>query len=83
MTGRRRNRIALALAAIVVAFAAGTAGAGDVPSPEGAAPPSERQADPPWLLLSGVAAAGTLAVGGVAVLWARMLERAGTLTRMR
>jgi hypothetical protein len=70
MTAFPGRRIAPALAALVLASAAAVAG--EEPAKVHAA-----VAEPPWLLFSAIALVGTLVVGGLAVLWARMLERAG------
>lgn len=72
MTASPRRWIALGSAALVVVLAAGAAAAGEEPAKVQAA-----AAEPPWLLLAGIAVVGTLAVGGAAMLWARMLERLG------
>ncbi|HEX6850217.1 MAG TPA: hypothetical protein VF139_02335 [Candidatus Polarisedimenticolaceae bacterium] len=40
-------------------------------------PVASREARPPWGLLVGTGTAATLVVGGLAMLWARRLERVG------
>jgi hypothetical protein len=71
MAAMLRRRIAPALALLASALAAGSVAAGEQVAK------AEVATDPPWLLLAGIAVAGTLAVGGLAALWARKLERAG------
>lgn len=74
MTALLRRRVAPALWLLVPVLAAGSATAGEQAAKAGVA------TEPPWLLLAAIAVVGTLAVGGLAALWARKLERAGPVS---
>ena len=76
MTVVRWKSILALAAVVVVALAFGAASADAGPVTAAASKPAEAP-QPPWLLLSGIAIAGTLLVGGAAVGWARMLEKLG------